>query len=40
MRAATDPIIKVQQASRSAAVTGTPFVFPIRLLEAKYAYSN
>lgn len=38
MRAATDPIIKVQQAPISAA--GTPFAFPIRLLEAKYAYSN
>ncbi len=34
MRAATDPIIKVQQAA------GTPFALPIRLLEAKYAYSN
>ncbi|MEH8264215.1 MULTISPECIES: hypothetical protein [Aeromonas] len=40
MHAATDPIIKVQQASRCAAITGTPFAFPVRFLEAKYARSN
>ncbi|WP_290439003.1 hypothetical protein [Aeromonas sp. DNP9] len=40
MHAVTDPIIKVQRASRSAAINGTPFAFPVRFLEAKYAYSN
>lgn len=40
MRAATDPIIKAQQESRSAAITDTPSAFPVRFLEAKYAYSN
>ncbi|MEV3832447.1 hypothetical protein [Aeromonas allosaccharophila] len=40
MRTATAPIINAQQASRSAAITGTPFAFPVRFLEAKYAYSN
>ncbi|MFM4970200.1 hypothetical protein ACEUCG_01405 [Aeromonas veronii] len=40
MHAATDPIIKVQQASRRAAITGTPFAFPVRFLEVKYARSN
>ncbi len=29
MRAATDPIIKMQQASRSAAIIGTPSAFPV-----------
>ncbi|WP_429027817.1 hypothetical protein [Aeromonas veronii] len=40
MHAVTDPIIKVQRASRSAAITGTPFAFPVRFLEMKYARSN
>ncbi|MEH8264214.1 MULTISPECIES: hypothetical protein [Aeromonas] len=40
MHAATDPIIKMQQASRCTAITGTPFAFPVRVLEAKYARSN
>ncbi|MFM5565378.1 hypothetical protein ACET8I_02170 [Aeromonas veronii] len=40
MHAATDPIIKVQQASRSAAITAPLFAFPVRLLEVKYARSN
>ncbi|WP_447747876.1 hypothetical protein [Aeromonas veronii] len=40
MHAVTDPIIKVPQASRSAAITDTPFAFPVRFLEAKYARSN
>ncbi|MFM5169797.1 hypothetical protein ACQXXB_13800 [Aeromonas veronii] len=40
MHAVTDPIIKVQQASRSAAIIGPPFAFPVRFLEAKYARSN
>ncbi|MEN3759728.1 hypothetical protein [Aeromonas veronii] len=40
MHAVTDPIIKVQRESRSAAITGTPFAFPVRFLEAKYARSN
>lgn len=40
MRAATDPIIKVQQASISAAITGTPSAFLVRRLEVKYAKSN
>jgi hypothetical protein len=40
MRAATDPIIKAQQKSSSAAITGTPRAFPVRFLEAKYARSN
>ncbi|MFM5577221.1 hypothetical protein ACET7N_00720 [Aeromonas veronii] len=40
MRAVTDHIIKVQQASRSAAITGTLFAFPVRCLEVKYARSN
>ncbi|MFM5839652.1 hypothetical protein [Aeromonas rivipollensis] len=40
MRAATDPIIKAQQESRSAAITGTPCPFPVRRLEVKYARSN
>ncbi|MFQ1607852.1 hypothetical protein [Aeromonas veronii] len=40
MHAVTDPIIKVQQAPRSAAITGTPFAFPVRCLEAKNARSN
>lgn len=40
MRAATDPVIKAPQKSRSAAITGTPSAFPVRFLEAKYAYSN
>ena len=40
MHAVTDPIIKVQRASISAAIPGTPGAFPVRFLEAKYAYSN
>ncbi|MEV3843141.1 hypothetical protein [Aeromonas veronii] len=40
MHAVTDPIIKVQRASRSAAITGSPFAFPVRFLEVKYAKSN
>ncbi|HHQ4772251.1 TPA: hypothetical protein ACSP84_000017 [Aeromonas veronii] len=40
MHAATDPIIKVPQASRCAVITGTPFAFPVRFLEVKYARSN
>ncbi|MFN4321200.1 MAG: hypothetical protein ACK4E9_04150 [Aeromonas media] len=40
MRAATDPIIKAQQESRSTAITGTPRAFPVRRLEVKYARSN
>ncbi|WOE83371.1 hypothetical protein [Aeromonas veronii] len=40
MRAATDPIIKVQQTSRSAVITDTLFAFPVRFLEVKYARSN
>ncbi|MFM5528653.1 hypothetical protein [Aeromonas veronii] len=40
MRKATDPIIKVQQASRSAAITYTLFAFPVRFLEVKYVRSN
>ncbi|MEH8129421.1 hypothetical protein [Aeromonas veronii] len=40
MHAATDPINKVQQAPRSAAITDTPFAFPVRFLEAKNARSN
>ncbi|WP_429109703.1 hypothetical protein [Aeromonas veronii] len=40
MYAVTDPIIKVQRASRSTAITGTPFAFPVRFLEAKNARSN
>ncbi|WP_265343837.1 hypothetical protein [Aeromonas veronii] len=40
MHAVTDPIIKVQRASRSAAITGSPFAFPVRFLEAKDARSN
>ncbi|MFQ1801947.1 hypothetical protein ACK36F_05905 [Aeromonas veronii] len=40
MHAVTDPIIKVPQASRSSAITGTPFAFPVRFLEVKYARSN
>ncbi|WP_421305430.1 hypothetical protein [Aeromonas veronii] len=40
MRKATDPIIKVPQASRSAAITDTLFAFPVRFLEVKYARSN
>ncbi|WP_275056067.1 hypothetical protein [Aeromonas allosaccharophila] len=40
MRTATDPIIKDQQKSRCAAITGTPSAFPVRFLEAKYARSN
>ncbi|MGL6003630.1 hypothetical protein [Aeromonas sobria] len=40
MRAATDPIIKAQQKSSSAAITCTPRAFPVRFLEAKYARSN
>ncbi|WP_421249176.1 hypothetical protein [Aeromonas sp. 603359] len=40
MHAATDPIIKVPQASRSAAITAPLFAFPIRFLEVKYARSN
>ena len=39
MHAVTDPIIKVQQASRSAAITGT-LSFLVRRLEVKYARSN
>ncbi|WP_429119571.1 hypothetical protein [Aeromonas veronii] len=40
MHVATDPIIKVAQVSRSAAITDTPFAFPVRFLEVKYARSN
>ncbi|WP_421329410.1 hypothetical protein [Aeromonas veronii] len=40
MHAVTDPIIKVQRASRIAAITSTPFAFPVRFLEVKYARSN
>jgi hypothetical protein len=40
MRAATDPIIKAQPVSRSAAITGTPRAFLVRRLEVKYARSN
>ncbi|WP_303810201.1 hypothetical protein [Aeromonas rivipollensis] len=40
MRAATDPIIKAQQESRSAAITGTPCPFLVGRLEVKYARSN
>ncbi|MFM4710187.1 hypothetical protein ACEUEC_02295 [Aeromonas veronii] len=40
MHAVTDPIIKVQRTSRRAAITGTPFAFPVRLLEVKNARSN
>ncbi|EKB16648.1 hypothetical protein ACK33Z_09420 [Aeromonas veronii] len=40
MHAVTDPIIKVQRASRSAAITDSHFAFPVRFLEAKYARSN
>lgn len=40
MHAATDPIIKEQQASRSAAITSPLFAFPVRFLEVKYARSN
>ncbi|WP_265176732.1 hypothetical protein [Aeromonas veronii] len=40
MRKATDPIIKVPQASRCAAITDTLFAFPVRFLELKYARSN
>ncbi|WP_429068914.1 hypothetical protein [Aeromonas veronii] len=40
MHAVTDPIIKVQRASINAAITGTPFAFPVRFLEVKYARSN
>ncbi|WP_429226098.1 hypothetical protein [Aeromonas veronii] len=40
MHAVTDSIIKVQRASRSAAITDTLFAFPVRFLEAKYARSN
>ncbi len=40
MRAATDPIIKMQRDSNSPEITGTPSAFPVPLLEAKYAYSN
>ncbi len=39
MRAATDPIIKAQQESSSAVITGT-LSFLVRRLEVKYARSN
>ncbi|MCX0438051.1 hypothetical protein [Aeromonas veronii] len=40
MYAVTDHVINVQRASRSTAITGTPFAFPVRFLEAKNARSN